>query len=291
MTIPNTSSVPFTNELGTRGANESTKSSGTSAQSTTGTGSSSLNMDDFYQLLASQIQNQDMNNPMDSSQFMNQMMQMAVMQSIETFTDTSVTQYAASLVGKGVTVAEVDENEEVVEIFGEVTATGVYSGQQVVFVNDKAYPLSQIMAIGKLPAQPGEGEGDTPKVPITGVTGVKDFDFSGRNGPKGSNITINTAKPDAEDKGAEVVATFDKDGNGVTYTMSATAKGDALTQTDFDNALRKLLSAEETTPEQKTAYATMIVHIDKGQVKFTDATENESGKTTTFPKESVPGEV
>lgn len=118
---------------------------------TTTTGDSTLDIDDFYQLLAAQLQNQDLTNPTDQTDFINQMTQMAVIQAIDTFSDISTTSYAASLVGKDVTIAATKSDGSLNEIYGTVTGTGLYSGEQVIFVNDTSYKLSQIMAIGKLP--------------------------------------------------------------------------------------------------------------------------------------------
>lgn len=115
------------------------------------TGKSTLDVDDFYKLMAAQLQNQDMTNPTDQSQFINQMTQMAVIQAIDTFSDISTTSYAASLVGKDVTIAASGTDGALNQVYGTITATGLYSGEQVIFVNDKSYKLSQIMAIGKLP--------------------------------------------------------------------------------------------------------------------------------------------
>lgn len=62
------------------------------------------------------------------------------------------------------------------EVVGTVTATGTYDGEQVVFVDDTFYYMSQIMSVGRLPQKeednkpeetPGEGEegGDNPPSP------------------------------------------------------------------------------------------------------------------------------
>lgn len=118
---------------------------------TASTGNNTISIDDFYKLMAAQLQNQDMTNPTDQTEFINQMTQLTVVRAIETFTDISITSYAASLVGKDVTIAGVNTDGTLNEIYGTVTATGLYGGEQIVFVNDKSYKLSQIMAIGKLP--------------------------------------------------------------------------------------------------------------------------------------------
>lgn len=122
-------------------------------------GKSSLEMDDFFKLMAAQLQNQDMTNPMDQSEFMSQLTLMSTIQAISEITNVSVIAYAASLVGKEVTIGEVGNDGKIKEVFGNVTATGVYGGEQVIFVDGKSYRLSQIMAVGKLPETEGEGDG------------------------------------------------------------------------------------------------------------------------------------
>ena len=114
-------------------------------------GKNYLEKDDFFKLLAAQMQNQDMTNPMDQSEFMNQLTMMSSIQAMEEITNISVVSYAASLVGKDVTIGEIGTDGKINEIYGTVTATGVYDGEQVIFVNEKSYKLSQIMVVGKLP--------------------------------------------------------------------------------------------------------------------------------------------
>lgn len=120
-----------------------------------------MDMDAFLKLLAAQLQNQDVMNPMGNNEFMEQMVQMATVTAMNTFTDISMQTYAASLVGKDITVAEVDKDNNITEIYGTVTGAGLYGGEQVVFIdNDKSYYLSQIMAVGKLPPKKEEDSDD-----------------------------------------------------------------------------------------------------------------------------------
>ena len=131
--------------------NSVTAYSSSSNSSSSSTSSTSLDMDDFYKLMAAQLQNQDVLNPADESDLMNQMMQIAVINAIDTFTDISTTSYAASLVGKDVTVAATNADGTTQEVYGTVTATGLYSGEQIIFIDGKSYKLSDILSIGKLP--------------------------------------------------------------------------------------------------------------------------------------------
>ncbi|MGE4213250.1 MAG: flagellar hook capping FlgD N-terminal domain-containing protein [Anaerotignaceae bacterium] len=138
--------------------NSTTKA--TTATTASSTASSSLTMDDFYQLMVAQFQNQDPTNPSDTGDYLNQMIQMAVVDAIGTITETSVTSYAASLVGKEVTVASYDSKNNMTEVCGVVTATGKYADDQIIIIDGKSYALSQIMAIGRLPSAESSSETD-----------------------------------------------------------------------------------------------------------------------------------
>lgn len=137
-----------------------------------------LTMEDFLQLMIAQFQNQDIDNPASTSDMMNQLISMSTIQSMKTMTDAATMSYAASLVGKTVTIGEYTSASGLKEIVGEVTGTGTYNGEQVVFVNGKSYALSSIMAVGELPP--------TEKTPSNGTegTGGSDTTGSGEDGDK-----------------------------------------------------------------------------------------------------------
>lgn len=135
-----------------------------------------LDFTDFLQLMVAQLQNQTIDSAADTSDMLNQLVQMSVVQmmssvktSLDNLTDASTMTYAASLVGKTVTVGTYDDKGNVQEIVGTVTGTGTYQNTPVIFVNDQMYPLSSIMAVGTLPEVPDAGEtgGDSQ----TGETG------------------------------------------------------------------------------------------------------------------------
>lgn len=75
-----------------------------------------LTIESFFKLLSAQLANQDMTNPMDNSEMMAQMTNMAMVQSITAMTTSiqnstavSTQTYAASMIGQEITVAIVDE--------------------------------------------------------------------------------------------------------------------------------------------------------------------------------------
>ena len=112
-----------------------------------------LDMTDFLTLMVTQMTNQSIDQTADTSEMLNQMVQMQMITAITNLTDASIMTYAASLVGKEVTVGKFDGNGELQEFVGEVTGTGTMGGEQVVFVGDKYYYMSEIMAVGRLPHQ------------------------------------------------------------------------------------------------------------------------------------------
>ena len=128
-----------------------------------------LDFTDFLQLMVQQLQNQTIDSAADTSDMLNQMVQMSVVQmmsqvqtSLDNLSATNTMTYAASLVGKTVTVGSYDEEGQLEQIVGTVEGTGTYQNIPVIFVNGEMYALNSIMAVGTLPEVPpeeGEGEG------------------------------------------------------------------------------------------------------------------------------------
>ena len=132
--------------------------------STSRKGNTELNMDDFLQLMIVQLTNQTIDDTMDTSEMMNQMLQMQMITTLANMNDISIQTYANSLVGKKVTIGVIQDNVlEERELF--VYGTGSFNGQQVIFCEDgNMYYLSQIMAVGVLPDENGNytiGSGGT----------------------------------------------------------------------------------------------------------------------------------
>lgn len=119
-----------------------------------------LDMQDFLTLMVTELQNQSIDATADTSEMLNQMVMMQMVSALTNMTDVSIMTYAASLVGKTVTVGQYDAEGQLQEIVGEVTGTGTMGGQQVVFVGDKYYYMNEIMAVGTLPAVEKAPEGD-----------------------------------------------------------------------------------------------------------------------------------
>ena len=147
-------------------------SSGSTAVSKSSSDSLSIDMDDFLQMMVAQFQNQDPENAASTTDMLNQMVQMSMIQAITNITDAVSLSYSASPVGKEVTVGSYDSDGKLQEIVGTVTGTGTYSGSPVVFVDGVSYYMSSIMAIGRLPAT--EDSGDPPASEDSGDSSVSE---------------------------------------------------------------------------------------------------------------------
>ena len=122
----------------------------------------SLDMTDFLTLMVTELTNQSIDQAADTSDMLNQLVQMQMVQALVNMTDASVMSYAASLVGKEVTVGQYDSEGNLEEVVGTVIGTGTYNGNQVVFVGDKYYFLSEILAVGRLPQEVEKPDGTQP---------------------------------------------------------------------------------------------------------------------------------
>ncbi|NBI10015.1 flagellar hook capping protein [Colidextribacter sp. OB.20] len=149
-----------------------------------------LDFTDMLGLMIAQFQNQTIDNQADTSDMMNQLVQMTSMQAMndmvsqmKDLTTANILSYSSSLVGKTVTVGVYNEDTgKLEEIVGEVEAAGTYDGQQVIYIKGKAYYLSQIMAVGTLPKPEtppvedgedgGEDTGNTEEDTENGTEGV-----------------------------------------------------------------------------------------------------------------------
>ena len=130
----------------------------------------SLDMTDFLTLMVAQFQNQSLDSTADTSDMLNQLVQMSVIQAITQISDATVMTYASSLVGKEVTVGRFNNQGMLEEYVGTVTGTGVSNGEQIVFVDGQSYALGDILAVGRLPElDDGSNKNESEKESDTGA--------------------------------------------------------------------------------------------------------------------------
>ena len=163
-----------------------------------------LDMTDFISLMIVQMTNQGIDDSMDTSEMLNQMVQMQMITSMVNMTDAVTMNYAASLVGKEVTVGKRGDDGKLQEVVGVVTGTGTMDGQQVIFVNDEYYYLNEIMAVGKLPPPQEDDEEDGDKVEDAGKPGGTQKPEDTKK-PEGTETPEDTKKPEGTETPSEPV--------------------------------------------------------------------------------------
>ena len=163
-----------------------------------------LDMTDFISLMIVQMTNQGIDDSMDTSEMLNQMVQMQMITSMVNMTDAVTMNYAASLVGKEVTVGKLGDDGKLQEVVGVVTGTGTMDGQQVIFVNDAYYYLNEIMAVGKLPPPQEDDEEDGDKVEDAGKPGGTQKPEDTKK-PEGTETPEDTKKPEGTETPSEPV--------------------------------------------------------------------------------------
>jgi flagellar basal-body rod modification protein FlgD len=121
--------------------------SASSASSTTETDENTLDMSDFITLLVAQLQNQDMNNTTDTSEFMSQMAQYSMVEALNEMKDQSVNASSFSMIGKGVTISGTDDNGDSYSDQGVVDAVTLTSGEAKVVVNGSSYSVDDVKVV------------------------------------------------------------------------------------------------------------------------------------------------
>ncbi|WP_411676484.1 flagellar hook assembly protein FlgD [Caproicibacter sp.] len=152
---------------GTLGRTYSSGTSGleSSANNSTSTQSSgsSLDMNDFLQLLAAQFENQDVMNPTDNTEFISELAQFSSLQAMSQLTTYSERQYAASLVGKTVEMGTYDKTGQYVMKKGVVESTAFGSdGCGILLEGDNtSYKLTDVVMVLNETGSNGGSEGGT----------------------------------------------------------------------------------------------------------------------------------
>ena len=162
-----------------------------------------LTIESYFKLLSAQLAHQDMSNPMDNSEMMAQMTQMAMVQSLGTMTSNmkeemalTKTTYLAGLIGKDVTVKvpDADKNPDPnapKEKSGIIASVNM-KGKEATFRiegDTTEYPLESLLQIGKLST--GTATTAATALNATGTQGTAAG--AATAGAQGSHSTMSTA--------------------------------------------------------------------------------------------------
>lgn len=126
---------------------------------------SNLDMQDFFQLLTTQMKNQNCLDPSSDTEYISQMAtfsSLAAMQqlnttatsqlnSMDTSTGVAYTQYAASLIGKTVTVQYMNDDKTTGTATGVVDSVNYLTDPTSITIGDKTYSLTSVIKVAKTP--------------------------------------------------------------------------------------------------------------------------------------------
>ena len=183
-----------------------------------------LSIESYFKLLSAQLANQDMTNPMDNSEMMAQMTQMAMVQSLGTMTTNmkqemalTKTSYLAGLIGKEVSAkvpeAEQKANPDAPKEKSGVIASVNLTGDEPSFrlqgdVTD--YPLESLLMVrqaGTAAATTATGSTVTAPGASTTAPGATSSTGSSTASPSAATAGSATAAPAASTAGASAAGT------------------------------------------------------------------------------------
>lgn len=114
---------------------------------TTKTDHSSVSKDQFLQILASQLSNQDPLNPMSDTDFIAQMAQFSALEQMQNLNTSFVNYQAYSMIGKNVFATVTKEDGSITQIYGQVTGVNTDDGVPYLDVGGYNVRLDQVGAV------------------------------------------------------------------------------------------------------------------------------------------------
>lgn len=255
------------------------KTTGSNSSTAGRTGTSSLGVNDFLKLMATQLANQDPSNPTDNTQFISQMAQFTSLQAMQKVSENSNLQYAASLVGKTVMVSTTDMRGKVITAKGIVSSMQNLSGTTTITVNGSSYPVSSVTQVVNTTGTANYSSSASGATINFGTMG-KDFaDYS---------VKVQY-KTDSNDTSKTVGVVADTTKKQITITLDDTAGTAKLpTMTDLQNVLRDTWTWQQTV-DGKVTSAAAPTDFDSKKISVTEA-NNDSTKSN-IVKEVSAGSI
>lgn len=122
---------------------------------------SDLSVNDFFDMMITQLTNQDFMNPVDDTQYLAQMAQFATMQEMMDLCQYSKQNYVMSMLGKEVTVSKNKIGGSSEAITGIAEKILIENGDYKVYVDGKPYDFSKITQIATEPSKKEDDNPDT----------------------------------------------------------------------------------------------------------------------------------
>jgi flagellar basal-body rod modification protein FlgD len=111
-------------------------------------GNSNLQISDFFQLIAAQLQNQSMYDTVDNAEFMSQMVQFSTLSQMEELSNAFQSNLAVSMIGKTVNVTTEDDHGARNTMTGVVSQVSYDAGVPSLMVNGEFYKMADVTEVG-----------------------------------------------------------------------------------------------------------------------------------------------
>ncbi|WP_051589087.1 flagellar hook capping FlgD N-terminal domain-containing protein [Ruminococcus sp. NK3A76] len=119
--------------------------------------SSKVEVQDFLNLMVTQLTNQDFMNPVDDTQYLSQLAQFSSMSAMQEMASFSKQSFAMSYLGKEVTASVYNIGGDVETTTGKVTSVSLVGDDYKFTVNGKEFSLSDIKSVSDS-SKPSETE-------------------------------------------------------------------------------------------------------------------------------------
>lgn len=108
---------------------------------------SNLSVNDFFNLMITQLTNQDFMNPVDDTEYMSQMAQFATMQEMMDLCQYSKQNYVMSMLGKEVTIGKNMIGGSTGSVTGVVEKIVLEDDEYKIYIDGKPYDLNKVTQI------------------------------------------------------------------------------------------------------------------------------------------------
>lgn len=116
-----------------------------------------VSIDDFLQLMAAQLKNQDFMNPVDDTQYMAQLAQFTTLQQMEEMAYNSKTTFASSMVGKTAVAAKINANGDLKRTEGVIDKVSFVDNKFLFYIGSLGFTMDEIMEVTQTKASSSTG--------------------------------------------------------------------------------------------------------------------------------------
>ena len=124
-----------------------TYSASSAGQAASAANGAELDMDDFFTLMATELENQTMYDTVDNAAYMGQLAQFSMLSQMQELAQKSDSAYAVSFLGKAVEVKTTDDSGFTQLVSGTVEQVSFSNGSASVLIDGESYSTADIVSV------------------------------------------------------------------------------------------------------------------------------------------------